>query len=113
MACGVDADGEGVWSWHPWAGVKFADGNSQATVTKRSWTPGRARNKSKTVAQGMPMFWLTCSDYARVLFSLAHEAMGAAKHLAFPAPSIFEGGRTITRAFRAAGLLTAACALTV
>jgi hypothetical protein len=36
----------------------------KATVTKRSWTPGRARNKSKTIAQGMSMFrlhlWWLC-----------------------------------------------------
>ena len=64
-----DADGKGVWSWRPWAGVKPRDAaisaltgptrrDLQATVTKRSWTPGRARNKSKTIAQGMSMFGL-------------------------------------------------------
>ena len=37
------ADGEGVWSWHPWAGAKRASDDLRATVTKRSWTPGRAR----------------------------------------------------------------------
>ena len=31
----VDADGEGVWSWHPWAGAKPVD-DLQATVTKKS-----------------------------------------------------------------------------
>ena len=37
---------ESVWSWHPWAGAKSAGMTcSQATVTKRSWTPGRARHK--------------------------------------------------------------------
>jgi hypothetical protein len=29
-----DADGEGVWSWHPDAGVKFAGVIPQATVAK-------------------------------------------------------------------------------
>jgi len=38
-----NADGEDVWSWHPWAGAKFAGDDLRATVTKRSWTPGRAR----------------------------------------------------------------------
>jgi hypothetical protein len=28
MACDVDADGEGVWSWHPWAGAKSVDDES-------------------------------------------------------------------------------------
>jgi hypothetical protein len=38
------------------------------------------------------MSWLTCSDYAHVRSHFAHEAMGAARHPAFPAPSsIFEG----------------------
>src|SRR5262249_51891540 len=36
------ADGESVWSWHPWAGAKCAGDDPRATVTKRSWTPGRA-----------------------------------------------------------------------
>jgi hypothetical protein len=58
QTCGMDADGEGVWSWHPWAGVKSANDDLQTTVTKRSWTPRRARNKSKTIAQGMSVFRL-------------------------------------------------------
>jgi hypothetical protein len=33
------------------------------------------------------MFRRTCGDYTRVLSTLAHEAAGAAKHPAFPAPS--------------------------
>ena len=39
------------------------------------------------------MVRLTCGDYAHVLSHSAHEAMGAARHPAFPAPSFFEGGR--------------------
>jgi len=41
------ADGEVVWSWRPLAGVKLATMLCIApmTVTKRSWTPGRARSK--------------------------------------------------------------------
>jgi hypothetical protein len=37
------ADGEIVWSWHPWAGAKCAEDDWRATVTMRSRTPGRAR----------------------------------------------------------------------
>jgi hypothetical protein len=55
---GIDAYGEGVWSWRPWAGAKPANDSSQATVTKRSWTPGRARNKPSNIAQGMSVFRL-------------------------------------------------------
>src|SRR3974390_2897009 len=44
---GADADGEVVWSWRPLAGVKLATMLCIApmTVTKTSWTPGRARRK--------------------------------------------------------------------
>src|SRR5262249_19371504 len=41
------ADGKAVWSWRPLAGVKLATMVRVApmTVTKKSRTPGRARNK--------------------------------------------------------------------
>src|SRR5215475_8744700 len=52
------ADCQVVWSWRPLAGAKSADDDLQATVTKRSWTPGRARSSVNTIAQGMPMFRL-------------------------------------------------------
>jgi len=41
------ADGEVVWFWHPLAGAKLATMLCIApmTVTKKSWTPGRARSK--------------------------------------------------------------------
>src|SRR6516225_5050194 len=43
----IGADGEVVWSWHPLAGAKLATMLCIApiTVTKTSWTPGRARSK--------------------------------------------------------------------
>ena len=51
---------------------------SAATVTKRSWTPGRARSKSKTIAQGMPdQFGEPVVTLACVLLSFAHKAAGA------------------------------------
>jgi hypothetical protein len=51
------ADGEVVWSWRPWVGVKLAmmlshradDGDNKA------WSPGRARISRKTIAQGRPV----------------------------------------------------------
>ena len=52
------ADGEVVWSWRPLAGVKFVEDDRQATVTKKSWTPGRARSSVNTIAQGLSMFRL-------------------------------------------------------
>ena len=60
---GICADGEVVWSWHPWAGAKpvkddFAgDGDYKVMDTGAS-----AQELVNTIAQGMPMFWLTCSD---------------------------------------------------
>jgi len=54
----AEADGEVVWSWRPWAGVKFANDDLQTTVTKKSWTPRRARSSVNTIAQGMSMFRL-------------------------------------------------------
>ena len=49
------ADGEDVWSWHPLAGAKSDGDDRQTTVTKKSWTPGRARSKPLTpIAQGGP-----------------------------------------------------------
>jgi hypothetical protein len=39
------SDGEGVWSWHPWAGAKFAGGNRQATVTNKVMDTGESAQK--------------------------------------------------------------------
>ena len=62
----TNADGEVVWFWRPWAGAKSASDDLQMTVTKRSWTPGRARSSVNTIAQGMS-FGFICGDYACVL----------------------------------------------
>jgi hypothetical protein len=35
QTCDIEADGEGVWSWHPWAGAKSANDDLQATVTNK------------------------------------------------------------------------------
>jgi len=52
----------------------------RVTVTKKSWTPGRARTKPlKPFAQGGPACsGRTCGDYARVVLSFPREATGAA-----------------------------------
>jgi hypothetical protein len=34
------AGGQVVWSWHPWAGAKFAGGDPQATVTNKVMDTG-------------------------------------------------------------------------
>jgi hypothetical protein len=48
-----------VWSWHPWAGVKHAEDDPQATVTSKVMDTGESTSISvKTIAQGMSMFRL-------------------------------------------------------
>ena len=84
----MSADGEVVWSWCPKAGIKSAvmtagDGGNNA------WSPGRARRKLlKPSRRECRCFGWTCDDYACVLLPSAHKAAGAAKHPAFPAPSV-------------------------
>src|SRR6185312_3126014 len=59
---------------------------------KNARSPGRAWNKSfKPLRRECRIVWLTCGDYACVLFSFAHKAAGAVAHPAFPAPSAFAG----------------------
>jgi hypothetical protein len=45
-ACRADerylADGEGVWSWRPWAGAKYADDNLRMTVTNKVMDTGES-----------------------------------------------------------------------
>jgi hypothetical protein len=66
----------------PWLALSWRRcfGIAPMTVTKKSWTPGRARRKPlKPLARGMPeRSDCTCGDYARVLFYFAREAAGAA-----------------------------------
>jgi hypothetical protein len=48
-----EADGEGVWSWHPWAGAKSANDDLQATVTNKVMDTGESTLISRnTIAQG-------------------------------------------------------------
>src|SRR5579871_3969933 len=74
-----------------WCQVRKAD-DLRATVTKRSWTPGRARSSVNTIAQGMPMLrsnlWCTYS-YA---FLLCMRGYGCGQAPGIPcALSICEG----------------------
>ena len=82
------ADGEGVWSWHPWAGAKHAGDDPQATVTNKSRTPGRARISGNTIARGMPV------DAAEPVVTAAcffrcRRAMGEAFTRHSPRPHVF------------------------
>jgi hypothetical protein len=46
----LEADGKGVWSWPPDAGVKFVEDDPRATVATKPATPGEraiSRNPSR------------------------------------------------------------------
>src|SRR6185436_5490747 len=75
-----EADGKGVWSRHPDAGVKLAL-RSVSDGGKRARSPGRARYKPvETTAQGRPgvLRW-TCMLVCAFSCKLAHETAGAAR----------------------------------
>jgi hypothetical protein len=72
------ADGKVVWSWRPWAGAKRAGDDPRVTVTKRSWTPGRARSSVNTIARGRPDVSVEPVVTNSCAFYTAHEAAGAA-----------------------------------
>jgi hypothetical protein len=40
------ADGEAAWSWRPWAGVKSAKDNLQATVTNKVMDTGESAEQT-------------------------------------------------------------------
>src|SRR6516162_6742991 len=90
-----EADGEVVWFWRPLAGAKLARMLCIApmTVTKTSWTPGRARRKPLKPSRrkcrivfGEPVVTtLVC------FFSFAREAAGASGIRHFLRPLFFEG----------------------
>jgi hypothetical protein len=95
----IAADSGGVWSWHPWAGAKFAGDGLQATVTMRSRTPGRARTTPLTplrregrVAPVEPVVNNSCAFYN------AHEAAGATSIRSSLRPLFSEGLSCKTRA---------------
>src|SRR5207237_10325927 len=75
---GVLADGEGVWSWHPDAGVKLAGAIPPMTVAKEPGHRGERVGNRNTIAQGMSECLgepVVTNSYA--CFHFACEAMGA------------------------------------
>src|SRR5215469_12096694 len=61
------------------AGAKPAEGDSADDGdTKAGLTGASTQEPVNTIAQGMSVFRLTCSDFAGVLLTFAHWAMGAA-----------------------------------
>jgi hypothetical protein len=87
-----DADSKVVWSWRPWAGAKPCGMTRKTTVTKRSWTPGRARTSlltpSRREGRARPVEpVVTCS----CALSFRTRGCGCNWRPAFPAPSVAEG----------------------
>jgi hypothetical protein len=83
-----------VWSWRPLAGVKLATMLCIApmTVTKKSWTPGRARRKPLKPLRGESRaepvnLWWTYS-YA---FSFCMRGCGCIRASGFPCALCFQG----------------------
>jgi len=98
------ADGKGVWSWPPVAGVKPEGDNIQVTEAIKAGLRGERAISRKTIVQGMPAcFGVPVVTNSRVFcFTRGY---GCGQHPAFPAPSPFEGReRCITWALRAAGM---------
>src|SRR6516225_10530269 len=86
------ADGKVVWSWRPWAGAKSAGDDPQATVTKRSWTPGRARTSLLTPSRREGRVFRLNLWRLLVCFLHCTRGCGCSQHPAFPAPSGLSGG---------------------
>jgi hypothetical protein len=91
---GANADGQGVWSWRPDAGVKLAGDDLQATVAKepdhRPIT-GEHVIGVKTIAQGRPGNSGEPVVTMLVWFLIPTRGCGCIGHPAFPAPSDFMG----------------------
>jgi hypothetical protein len=73
----------------PTLGSSLCVTSAQAMVAKKPGTPGRARIRRQTIAQGMPVLRRTCGD-CRLLF-LLQAGHGCCQRPAFPAPSYFRG----------------------
>jgi hypothetical protein len=70
----------------------------QATVTQRSWTPGRARRSLlKPLRRECRCNGLTCGSYTHVLLHSYMRPWVRLKHPAFPAPSGLPRGREKSR----------------
>jgi hypothetical protein len=98
--CRRAAYGKTVWSWHPLLMLRLAE----MRRPNRAWTnldprdnggktnssPGRARHKPKTIAQGMPeCSGCTCMLVCAFFAHLCTRDRGCSKHPAFPAPSFW------------------------
>src|SRR3984957_8531880 len=84
------------------------------TVTKRPDHRGEREGNRKTIAQGMPVAGSTCSDFARVLFSLHARLWVLVGTRHSLRPLIFEGHRfRSARARSRRGRKTLVCATAV
>ena len=70
--------------------LSLAEMIREATVTNKVMDTGASTSISvNTIAQGMSVQRLTCSDYASVLFTFAHWAMGVAETPGIPCALCF------------------------
>jgi hypothetical protein len=101
------ADGKDVWSWRSEAGAKVAGSVLQTTVATKRWSPGRARYKPQTIAQGMPVD-LAEPVVTAACFFCCRRAMGevitrhSLRPLRFPRAKLFAAlGREYVAGLRA------------
>jgi len=82
--------------WHQVGNDCFC--NRAGDGDNKARSPGRARRKPlKPIVRGMPdRFRPACGDYARMLFSFAYEAVGAADAPGIPCALCFEGREFIS-----------------
>jgi hypothetical protein len=84
------ADGQGVWSWRPDAGVKSAI-RSAGDGGKRARSPGEHVIGVKTIAQGRPDQFGEPAVTNSCAFYFRTRGCGCIGHPAFPAPSVYRG----------------------
>ena len=88
---GLSADGKDVWSWRPDADAKVVE-RSANDGGKRARSPGRARYKPLKPSRRECRLIAVCPWLlTRVLSTLAHAAMGAARTRHSLRPLVFEG----------------------
>ena len=100
--CNADPYGKSVWSWHPWAGAKsckiatsaFSGRRAvfcKATVTKRSWTPRRARHKRSNHRAGNVDVSASSAVTTLVCFLHCTRGCGCSETPGIPCALLFEG----------------------
>jgi hypothetical protein len=90
---GAEADGKGVWSWCPDAGVKLAGDDLQATVAKEPGHRGEHVISVKTIAQGRPDQFGEPVVIMLVCFFISHARLRVHWAPGFPCALCFSEGQ--------------------